>query len=164
MHAYYAQSPQYYGQPPTVLRPLAPPGAPSERRRNRNPRRDVPVPENVETVPMCFKRAAASQTHGTGTTLTRRRPRRCGWRNCRRVHPRRCTGAGGPCTICGTTSHATKYHIEFERYIAVRKPRPPTEPEGEDIEAMMRGVGLSDPPQPEGDIPPPGPRGPPGHL
>jgi len=46
----------------------------------------------------------------------------------------------------------------------VRKPRPPTEPEGEDIEAMMRGVGLSDPPQPEGDIPPPGPRGPPGHL
>ena len=42
--------------------------------------------------------------------------------------------------------------------------RPPTEPEGEDIEAMMRGVGLSDPPQPEGDILPPGPRGPPGHL
>ena len=82
----------------------------------------------------------------------------------RRVHPRRCTGAGGPCTICGTTSHATKYHIEFERYIAVRKPRPPTEPEGEDIEAMMRGVGLSDPPQPEGRILPPGPRGPPGHL
>ena len=79
-------------------------------------------------------------------------------------HRRRCTGAGGPCTICGTTSHATKYHIEFERYIAVRKPRPPTEPEGEDIEAMMRGVGLSDPPQPEGDISPPGPRGPPGHL
>jgi hypothetical protein len=61
--------------------------------------------------------------------------------------------------------------IEFERYIAVRKPRPPTEPEGEDIEAMMRGVGLSDhhddSPQPEGQIPPPGPAspgGPPGHI
>jgi hypothetical protein len=76
MHAYYAQSPQYYGQPPTVLRPLVPPGAPSERRRNRSPRRDAPVPENVETVPMCFK---------------------CGWRNCRRVHPRRCTGVRRLC-------------------------------------------------------------------
>ena len=137
MHAYYAPP------APTVLRPLVPPGAPSERRRNRNPRRDAPIPENVETVPMCFK---------------------CGWRNCRRVHPRRCTGAGGPCTICGTTSHATKYHFEFERYIAARKPRPPTEPEGEDIEAMMRGVGLTDSPQPEGRILPPGPRGPPGYL
>jgi hypothetical protein len=62
------------------------------------------------------------------------------------------------------SSSAPTRYIEFERYIAVRKPRPPTEPEGEDIEAMMRGVGLSDPPQPEGDIPPPGPRGPPGHL
>ena len=91
MHAYYAPP------PPTVLRPLAPPGAPSERRRNRSPRRDAPVPENVETVPMCFKRSAASQTHGTGTTLTRRRPRRCGWRNCRRVHPRRCTGVRRLC-------------------------------------------------------------------
>ena len=74
------------------------------------------------------------------------------------------TQAGGPCTICGTTSHATKYHIEFERYIAARKPRPPTEPEGEDIEAMMRGVGLNDSPQPDGRILRPGPRGPPGHL
>ena len=144
MHAYYAPTYGAPQQPPTVLRPIVPPGAPSERRRNRNPRRDAPVPENVETVPMCFK---------------------CGWRNCRRVHPRRCTGAGGPCTICGTTSHATKYHFEFERYIAARKPRPPTEPEGEDIEAMMRGVGLTDSPQPDGRILQPGPRGvPPGYL
>ena len=144
MHAYYAPTYGAPRQPPTVLRPIVPPGAPSERRRNRNPRRDAPVPEDVETVPMCFK---------------------CGWRNCRRVHPRRCTGAGGPCTICGTTSHATKYHIEFERYIAARKPRPPTEPEGEDIEAMMRGVGLNDSPQPDGRILQPGPRGvPPGYL
>ena len=75
------------------------------------------------------------------------------------------TQAGGPCTICGTTSHATKYHFEFERYIAARKPRPPTEPEGEDIEAMMRGVGLTDSPQPDGRILQPGPRGvPPGYL
>ena len=61
MHAYYAPTYGAPQQPPTVLRPIVPPGAPSERRRNRNPRRDVPVPENVETVPMCFKRAAASQ-------------------------------------------------------------------------------------------------------
>ena len=45
-----------------------------------------------------------------------------------------------------------------------RKPRPPTEPEGEDIEAMMRGVGLNDSPQPDGRILRPGPRGPPGYL
>ena len=51
-----------------------------------------------------------------------------------------------------------------QQYIAARKPRPPTEPEGEDIEAMMRGIGLNDSPQPEGRILPPGPRGPPGHL
>ena len=90
---------------------------------------------------------------------------------------RRCIARGGddegnsrscwPLSAYLQTSHATKYHIEFERYIAVRKPRPPTEPEGEDIEAMMRGVGLSDSPQPEGQIPPPGPAapgGPPGHI
>jgi hypothetical protein len=50
---------------------------------------------------------------------------------------------------------------------STRKPRPPTEPEGEDIEAMMRGVGLNDSPQPEGRILPPGPAspgGPPGHI
>ena len=94
-------------------------------------------------MPMCFK---------------------CGWRNCRRVHPRRCLGAGGPCAVCGMTSHATRYHDEFEAYIRERRPRPPTEPEGEDIEAMIRGVGLSDSPQPDGRSLPPGPRGPLGHL
>ena len=67
--------------------------------------------------------------------------------------------------VAGSLVSALLVYIEFEQYIAARKPRPPTEPEGEDIEAMMRGVGLSDPPQPEGDIPPPGPASPhPGHI
>ena len=71
---------------------------------------------------------------------------KCGWRNCRRVHPRRCLGAGGPCAVCGMTSHATRYHDEFEAYIRERRPRPPTEPEGEEIEAMMTALGLNSPP------------------
>ena len=43
------------------------------------------------------------------------------------------------------TSHATRYHDEFEAYIRERRPRPPTEPEGEEIEAMLRGLGLGAP-------------------
>ena len=54
-------------------------------------------------------------------------------------------GAGGPCAVCGMTSHATRYHDEFEAYIRERRPRPPTEPEGEEIEAMLRGLGLGAP-------------------
>ena len=34
---------------------------------------------------------------------------------------------------------------EFEAYIRERRPRPPTEPEGEEIEAMLRGLGLGAP-------------------
>ena len=83
-----------------------------------------PRAREADIVPMCFK---------------------CGWRNCRRVHPRRCLGAGGPCAVCGMTSHATRYHDEFEAYIRERRPRPPTEPEGEEIEAMLRGLGLGAP-------------------
>ena len=44
------------------------------------------------------------------------------------------------------TSHATRYHDEFEAYIRERRPRPPTEPEGEEIEAMMTALGLNSPP------------------
>ena len=53
---------------------------------------------------------------------------------------------GGPCAVCGMTSHATRYHDEFEAYIRERRPRPPTEPEGEEIEAMMTALGLNSPP------------------
>lgn len=93
----------------------------------------------MERVAMCFKRTAASQPHAIDATLTRR-PHRCGWRNCRRSHPRRCSR--GPCAICGEGSHATRFHTDFEAYIAAQRPRPPMEPEGEDVEAMMRGLGM----------------------
>ena len=144
---YNAPIPQQYGYydgsgASVVLQPLAPPGAERGRpQRSRylqlNPSRLVP--ENVERVAMCFKRTAASQPHAIDATLTRR-PHRCGWRNCRRSHPRRCSR--GPCAICGEGSHATRFHTDFEAYIAAQRPRPPMEPEGEDVEAMMRGLGM----------------------
>ena len=80
-----------------------------------------PRAREADIVPMCFK---------------------CGWRNCRRVHPRRCLGRAGRAGR-GMTSHATRYHDEFEAYIRERRPRPPTEPEGEEIEAMMTALGLT---------------------
>ena len=54
--------------------------------------------DDADTVAMCFK---------------------CGWRNCRRVHPRRC-GALVCCAICGQTSHDTRYHDEFQTYVTRR--------------------------------------------
>ena len=44
---------------------------------------------------------------------------KCGWRNCRRVHPRRCS-ALVCCALCGQTSHDTRYHAEFQRYVSRR--------------------------------------------
>lgn len=56
------------------------------------------------TVPLCFK---------------------CGRRNCRRVHPRRCA-ALVTCGHCGASSHDTKFHAAFHSYaIGWRAPPPP---------------------------------------
>jgi hypothetical protein len=44
---------------------------------------------------------------------------KCGWRNCRRVHPRRCS-ALVCCALCGQTSHDTRYHTEFQQYVSRR--------------------------------------------
>jgi hypothetical protein len=52
--------------------------------------------DNNDTVAMCFK---------------------CGWRNCKRVHPRRCS-ALVYCALCGQSSHDTRYHAEFQQYVS----------------------------------------------
>ncbi|KAH8056092.1 hypothetical protein JL721_10055 [Aureococcus anophagefferens] len=54
--------------------------------------------DEADVVAMCFK---------------------CGWRNCRRVHPRRCA-ATVCCAKCGQTSHDTRYHAEFQQYVSRR--------------------------------------------
>jgi len=54
--------------------------------------------DDNDTVAMCFK---------------------CGWRNCRRAHPRRCS-ALVCCALCGQTSHDTRYHAEFQQYVSRR--------------------------------------------
>lgn len=51
---------------------------------------------NNDTVAMCFK---------------------CGWRNCKRGHPRRCS-ALVYCALCGKSSHDTRYHDEFQNYMS----------------------------------------------
>ena len=143
--------PYYHGAARHVARPPPPPYHGRYDPRGAGPRRVAPVAmprfdlgrgkgappraREADIVPMCFK---------------------CGWRNCRRVHPRRCLGAGGPCAVCGMTSHATRYHDEFEAYIRERRPRPPTEPEGEEIEAMMTALGLNSPPAAARALPAPG--------
>lgn len=52
--------------------------------------------DNNDTVAMCFK---------------------CGWRNCKRVHPRRCS-ALVYCALCGQSSHDMRYHAEFQQYVS----------------------------------------------
>ena len=54
--------------------------------------------DDNDTVAMCFK---------------------CGWRNCRRAHPRRCS-ALVCCALCGQSSHDTRYHAEFQQYVSRR--------------------------------------------
>lgn len=54
--------------------------------------------DNNDTVAMCFK---------------------CGWRNCKRVHPRRCS-ALVYCALCGQSSHDMRYHAEFQQYVSRR--------------------------------------------